>query len=94
MESTLLLLSAKDVAKERFEQYVLKRLGKKGTDDSSIWEFYAFLLKQAQEYDINIPPSASLMPAYEADRDLAAVLEHYQNNGFRSSQADNSPRGE
>ena len=51
MEKTPLLLSAADIAKDRFDKYLKEKL--KNLPDDCIWEFYTYLFEQAQNKKVN-----------------------------------------
>ena len=61
------LFTASSIAKDRLEQYLSEKL--KDAWDDSAWEFYNFLLEQAQNHPVNT--SGYGPPLYQQDRATA-----------------------
>ena len=61
-------LTAGSIVKQRLINYVEDKL-ESVIDDTSSWEFYAYLLEQAKKHSVDYSGYAPL--AYQADRDEA-----------------------
>ena len=102
MENTpSFLLDAGSVARERLNQYLAEKLY--GSSDAVRWEFYTFLLKQAQGHEPDKSYRCLDLPAFKEDGASAKESwESYKNwvkngsvaNNFRPPPSDNSRRGE
>jgi hypothetical protein len=60
-------ITAADIARERFETYIDEKL--RTESDEAAWEFYTWLLKQAERRRVDRSGFAPL--EYQADRDTA-----------------------
>jgi hypothetical protein len=71
-------MTAAEIAKQRLESCVKEKL-KGYWDDTSAWEFYTFLLEQAQNHTVDNSGYASL--AYQADQKQAKENYRKKHSG-------------
>jgi len=92
MEKPLFYMSAGDVAKDRLEQYLEKKLAK--ITDEGRWELCTFLLDQAYKHEIQ--HVAFRNPAYQEDQAVAdkSWEDYKKNRHITPPQSENLPRGE
>jgi len=86
---------AKDVARDRLEKYLEEKL--KSASTNGAWEFYTFLLKQAQKHEIDCSYKYLYLPAFKADEDAAdESWQKYKKTFIQNNSplSDNSPIGE
>ena len=100
MENTPLLLDAGDVARDRLNRYLAEKLD--CASNATVWEFYTFLLKQAQKHEPDRSFKQMHLAAYKEDEAASKkIWEEYrkswgvnENNKVSSPQSDNTRRGE
>jgi hypothetical protein len=66
------LVTASDIARERFEKYAAKKIRDNDglrESDLTVWEFYTFLLAQAKRHKLDFSGFASV--EYQADQATA-----------------------
>lgn len=76
---------AGNIVKERLIKYVTEKLEAKNAWDEEAWEFYTYLLKQAENY--RIVASGYTPPAYKDD--YSKAIENLRKRG--NDPTDNSP---
>jgi hypothetical protein len=87
------LLDAGAVARDRLNRCLADKLD--CASDDVVWEFYTYLLKQAQKHKPDHSHNVQYLAAYKEDVVAAAKSwENFKNSCFTSSQSDNSRRGE
>lgn len=74
-------MTASDIALERFQNYLAGKLKSRNACDESRWEFFNFLLEQAENHQIDNSGYASL--AYQEDRAEARKRTHEPQDAFR-----------
>jgi hypothetical protein len=73
---TEIIIDAGDAAKQRLYAYLDERL--KGELDTTKWEFFSFLLKQAENHKLDISGYGSL--EYQKDREKAELSRSNREN--------------